>query len=256
MNPMIIAALVFQAASMFANRQGQDQVNDFRKRFQKEADERRKRAYESAEASRARSVESTSNTAENADKAARERTTKYIKAEAPATTKQSLISPEARGSSAVVNEEGRQKSQAKTFTRGLAQSRGRLDGLGDVFLGNTLGNNANMRDIRMHGDFADSWTRNVLPYQLAQANMMGEENFMLGQLFQSLAGMSAGAAGNATGAPGATPTTGTAPTGGGMGGWSGPIGGGQNVSMHTVGGSPVALKPAPSWLEQLRVRGY
>lgn len=256
MNPLMIAALVFQAASMFANRQGQDQVNDFRKKYQKEADERRKRAYESAESARVRSVEGTSNTNENADKAAQERTAKYIKAEAPATTKASLISPEARGSSAVVQEEGRQKGQAKTFTRGLAQARGRLDGLGDVFLGNSLNNNANMRDIRMHGDFADSWTRNVLPYQLAQANMMGEENFMLGQLFQSLAGMSAGAAGNAgSGAPGGTPT-GSAPTGGGMGGWSGPIGGGQNVSMHTVGGSPVALKPAPDWLEQLRVRGY
>ena len=210
MNPMMIAAVLFELMSMGANIQGQDQVNDWRKKFQKEAEARRLANREAAEAARQRAVTNVQDTGKNVEQAAESREQKYLAAEAPATTKASLLSPEDRGSSAVVNEEARQKGQAKAFTGNMANKRAGIDALGDVFLQSGLLNNEAMRDIRMEGDFATGWAGRVLPWQLNRANHMGDENFMLGQLFQQMGQLAASGAGN-MGGNAATPGTTSVP---------------------------------------------
>jgi hypothetical protein len=221
MNPMLALAAVLQIASMASNDRGQGRIDQTRRNVRKESKRRTDEAYAAAEAARKRGVDSVENTRPAHEKTAAVRTEKYQGAQGSTSAQPSLLSPEARGSSAVVNEEGRKRGEARGFTDDIATARGRVDGLGDVFLDQGITLTHGGRDIYQQGDNANSWARNVVPYQLNRANHMGDEWFMLGDLFSMAAGMAAtkgmGAGGGGTGTSG-TPMTNSGTFAGGSAG--------------------------------------
>lgn len=185
-------AMALNAASMAANSYAQQRVNEERSRADRQARKRTEEAYQRAEAARKRGTGEIESTAQRKEEASQSRTEKYQQAQGSTSSAPSLIAPEARGeSAAVVSEEDRQRQAARSDTNKAAAARGRIDGLGDVFLGNSLTLADTSRDIRQQGDAAMGWTRNVLPYQLDAANLAGGPAQSLGDLLSMAAQFSA-----------------------------------------------------------------
>lgn len=184
-------AIAFQVASMVANKNGQDAVNRARRNAESANKKRTEENYQAAEKARQRSQTDVENTPENVEQAADARTDKYQSGQGGTNTNTALLSPESKGDSAVVKEDARQKTKGRQFTNSAAAARGKVDALGDVFLGTGINMNRNSADIRQMGDFSAGWTQNVLPYQLAEAGHAGDNQFMWGDLFQMAAMASA-----------------------------------------------------------------
>jgi hypothetical protein len=209
-NPLLIFALM-QAASMASNSRAQSRVNDARRVADGKAKEVRERNYATAEEARQRSLKSIEDTPQQQAQAAETRTAAYKGAQEPISTRADLVSPEDRGSSQVVAEEGRRKGEARQFTDQIAGARGQMDSIGDVLLGQQIQRQRDNRDINTAGNATANWVQNVLPVQLEAANRAGDVQRTIGDLFQmgaQIAGMKA--LGGAKATPG-TPAAASAP---------------------------------------------
>ena len=204
--PLLLLAAAFEAASVASNKAGQDEIDKFRRKTFQESRRRTNENYAAAEKARQRSVTDVKTTPQDAVEASKARTDAYQQAQSSTSAVPSLLAPEARGSASVVSEDARQVAKARTLTNAAAVSRGNMEGLGDVFLRAGIGANRNMADIRQFGDFSTSWAQNVVPYQYASAAQEGNDEFMMGDLFQmaSQMAMKKGMAGR-----GGTGTSGT-----------------------------------------------
>lgn len=183
MNPLAILALL-AGGSMVANAKAQDKVNDGRRKADELAKQVREKNYATAEAARQKALEGIKSTGDNQVAAAQERTAEYKAVQEPIATRADLVSPEDRGSSAVVAEEARQKDKARAFTNTLAEKRGQIDSLSDVFLDQNILQARTGRDISTAGQATNSWVQNVLPAQLERANRSGDTLRTIADLFQ------------------------------------------------------------------------